>query len=69
MRRPDEALQDCNESLRLRPDDIATLDSRALAYWLRGEQDKARLDLEYARQLDPSIPTWQERFREYEEMF
>ncbi len=43
--------------------------SRARAYWLRGEQDKAREDLKRARHLDPSYPTWQERFREFEGMF
>ncbi len=69
MRRPKDALPDCDEALRLLPDDPATLDSRALAYWQLDEHDKARLDLEHARQLNPSIPTWQERFREFGGMF
>jgi tetratricopeptide (TPR) repeat protein len=69
MHRPDEALRDCNQSLRLRPDNVPTLDSRALAYWLRGDEDKARDDLEHASMIDSSLPAWQERFREFEEMF
>ena len=68
-RRPQDALSDCNESLRLRPDHPAALDSRALAYWLLGEHEKAQEDLERARQLDSSIPDWQARFREFEELF
>jgi tetratricopeptide (TPR) repeat protein len=67
-RRPDQALRDCNESLRMRPSHASTLDSRALAYWLRGDQDRARDDLESARKIDPSLPTWQNRFREFEEL-
>ena len=69
LRRPDEALRDCDEALRLLPDQPEILDSRALATWLLGEPDKARRDLERARELDPSFPTWQERFREFEDMF
>jgi len=68
VRRPHDALRDCNESLRLMPDDPGTLDSRALAFWLLGEQDKARSDLEEARRIDPSLPDWQQRFREFEEL-
>jgi hypothetical protein len=45
------------------------LDSRALVYWLLGEHDKAQQDLELAREIAPSLPTWQERFREFEGMF
>ena len=41
----------------------------AAPYWLLDEHGKARLDLEHAHQLDPSIATWQERFREFEGMF
>ena len=51
------------------PDQPAILDSRALAYWLLNEKDKARQDLERAHQLDPSSPTWEERFRDFEDMF
>jgi len=69
MHRPDEALRDCNQSLRLRPDNAPTLDSRALIYWSRGDEDKARDDLEHASKIDSSLPAWQERFREFEEMF
>jgi tetratricopeptide (TPR) repeat protein len=43
--------------------------NRALAYWLLGEHDKARQDLEHAHQIAPSFVTWQERFRQFEGMF
>jgi tetratricopeptide (TPR) repeat protein len=69
LHHPREALADCDEALRLLPDQPAILDSRALAYWLLDEKDKAREDLERAHQLDPSNPTWETRFREFEEMF
>ncbi len=69
LRRAEEALPDCNEALRLLPDQPEMLDSRALAYGLLGEHDKAQRDLEHAREIAPSLPTWQERFREFEWMF
>ncbi len=69
MGRSKEALLDCNYSLRLIPSNPLSLDSRALAYWQLDEHDKARQDLERARQIDPSFATWQERFREFEEEF
>ena len=69
LRRAEEALQDCDVALRLLPDRPEILDSRALAYWLLGDKEKARQDLERAHQLDSSSPTWEERFREFEEMF
>ncbi len=69
LRRAEEALPDCDEALRLLPDQPEMLDSRALAYWLLGEHDKAQQDLELAREIAPSLPTWQERFREFEGMF
>jgi len=69
LRRAEVALDDCNEALRLLPDQPEILDSRALVYWLLDDKDKARQDLERAHQLDPSSPTWEERFREFEEMF
>ena len=69
MRRPEAALADCDEALRLRPDLATSLDSRALAYWLLGRHDEARQDLARARELDPSAPGWEERFREFEALF
>ena len=69
LRRAEKALHDCDEALRLLPDQPEILDSRALAYWLLDDKDKARQDLERAHQLDPSSPAWEERFREFEEMF
>ena len=56
----DTALADCDESLRLNPLDAAALDSRAFAYWLLKEQERARLDLELAREIDPARPLWRE---------
>jgi hypothetical protein len=53
----------------LLPDEPSILDSRALAYWLTGKHEKARQDLERSRQIDPSLPLWQERFHEFEGMF
>ncbi len=69
LRRAEEALRDCDEALRLLPGQPEILDSRALAYWLLDDKDKARQDLERAHRLDPSSPTWEERSREFEEMF
>ncbi len=69
MHRAELALEDCDEALRVLPDQPEILDSRALAYWLLDDKDKARQDLERAHQLDPSSPTWEERIREFEEMF
>ncbi len=46
MHRAEEALEDCDEALRLLPDQPEILDSRALAYWLLDDKDKARRDLE-----------------------
>ena len=69
LHRAEEALDDCDEDLRLLPDQPEILDSRALAYWLLDDKDKARQDLERAHRLDPSSPTWEERSREFEEMF
>ncbi len=69
MGRSKEALLDCNYSLRLIPNNPLSLDSRARAYWQLDEQDKARQDLERARQIAPSFATWQERFLQFEGMF
>ena len=69
LRRPEEALSDCDKALALLPDQPEMLDSRALAYWLLDEPDKARADLEDARRIDASLPSWQDRFREFEGMF
>ncbi len=69
LRRAEEALHDCDQALRLLPDQPEILDSRALAYWLLDDKDKARHDLDQAHQLDPSSPTWEERIREFEQMF
>lgn len=66
--RLEEALRDCDESLRLQPGSAPALDGRALTYWLLGRYEKARQDLEGARALDPSLPGWQERFRQFEKL-
>lgn len=69
MRQGRQALKDCNESLRLAPDSPAILDSRALAWWVLGDHDKARKDLERARQLNPEFADWRKRFGEFEKLF
>jgi tetratricopeptide (TPR) repeat protein len=68
LRQSTEALGDCNEALKLLPDQPEILDSRALAYWQLGELDKARADLERARAQDPSLPSPADRFRQFEDM-
>jgi len=69
LRQSSDALQDCDEALRILPDQPEILDSRALAYWQLGERDKARADLVRARELAPSFPTPEERFGQFEAMF
>jgi tetratricopeptide (TPR) repeat protein len=69
LRESTEALGDCNEALKLLPDQPEVFDSRALAYWQLGEQGKARADLARAHEIDPAFPTADERFREFEKMF
>jgi len=69
LRQSTEALEDCDEALRLLPDRPAILDSRALAYWQLGELDLARQDLARAHEVDPSVPTPEERFQQFEAMF
>ena len=44
-----------NESLRLRPDDANTIDSRALVYLKLGDLDKALADYEAALKLNPKL--------------
>ena len=63
------ALADCEESLRLRPDHPATLDSRAFAHWILEDQVSARRDLEMARVIDPARPSWDARFAAFERSF
>jgi tetratricopeptide (TPR) repeat protein len=69
LRQSTKALSDCDEALKLLPDRPEILDSRALAYWQLGEQDKAREDLARAHEIEPSFPTADERFGQFEEMF
>lgn len=69
LRRPEDALRDCNEALRLLPNTPQILDSRALAYWHLGDLDKAAADLNRARQVDASVPTPEVRFKEFEALF
>lgn len=66
--RLEAALRDCDDSLRLLPDNPRVLDGRALTYWLMGDHEAARRDLEDARALDPSIPSWEDRFRAFEKL-
>jgi tetratricopeptide (TPR) repeat protein len=48
-----QALADCNEALRLMPNDIHTLDSRGLAYLKLGEFDKAIADYDVVLKFNP----------------
>jgi tetratricopeptide (TPR) repeat protein len=48
-----EALADCNEALRLVPDNIHTLDSRGFAYLRLGEFDKAITDFDAVLNANP----------------
>ena len=66
---PLRALIDCNRALREAPDDARNLDRRAMAYWLAGQPDQARADLVRAREIEPTRPDWQERFKEFDERF
>lgn len=47
------ALADCNEALRLDPDNAAALDSRALVHFKRGDFDAAIADYNAALAVDP----------------
>ena len=49
-------LQDCNEALRLKPNDPRTLDRRGLALLRMGQLKDAIKDYEAALKLDPKIP-------------
>ena len=69
MRRPEDALEDCNEALRRLPNQPEVLDSRALAYWQLGEIEKAKEDLARARQRSTSLPLPEDRIKEFEAMF
>ena len=51
------ALADCNESLRLRADDAATLDSRGFTCLKLGQFDHAIADYDAALELDPKQAT------------
>jgi Flp pilus assembly protein TadD len=53
VNRLQEAVADCNESLRLRPDDGNTLDSRGFAYLKWEKADLALADYDAALRADP----------------
>jgi tetratricopeptide (TPR) repeat protein len=48
-----EAVADCNESLRLRPGDAETFDSRGFAYLKLGDFEKSIADYDAALKIDP----------------
>ena len=50
-----QALSDCNESLRLRADDPNTLDSRGYAYFKLGQFDAAIADFDAAIARAPKL--------------
>lgn len=68
LRNTEAALPDCNDALRMLPNEPGILDSRAFIYWQLGDYDRARIDLNRARQGDASFPPPDDRFREYEEL-
>lgn len=50
-----QALGDCNESLRLRPKNADTLDSRGFAYYMLGRMDEAIADFDAALAINPKL--------------
>lgn len=50
-----EALSDCNEALRLAPDEAETLDSRGLVYLKLGRFDLAIADYDAALKVNPKL--------------
>jgi tetratricopeptide (TPR) repeat protein len=50
-----QALKDCDESLRFKPDDADTLDSRGFANLKSGNFDKAAADFDAALKLNPKL--------------
>ena len=53
MGKLDEALKNCDEALRLKPDYIAALDSRGLLHLKMGDIDASIADYDAALQLAP----------------
>jgi tetratricopeptide (TPR) repeat protein len=53
--RLEAALTDCNEALRLKPNDSNTLDSRGLTYLKLGQLEKAIADYDAALKTDPKL--------------
>jgi tetratricopeptide (TPR) repeat protein len=51
----DKALTDCNEALRLQPDDPHVLDSRGFTYLKMGSLDEALADYDAALRKDPKL--------------
>lgn len=50
-------MSDCNESLRIRPNDAFTLDSRGFAYLKLGRPDDAILDFNAALEANSKLAT------------
>jgi regulator of sirC expression with transglutaminase-like and TPR domain len=51
----EQALKDCHESLRLRPNDSNTLDSRGLVYLKLADLDNAIADYDAVMKLNPKV--------------
>ena len=49
----DQALADCNQALKLAPDDLSSLANRGLTYFRLGQLDPALADLNAALAIDP----------------
>ena len=52
-----QALSDCSESLRIRPNDAYTLDSREFAYLNLGRLDAAIADFNAALEINSRLPS------------
>ena len=53
----DQALKDCNESLRLRPNNGDTLDPRGFTYFKLDQYDNAIADYDVVLKLNPKVAT------------
>ena len=53
----DQALKDCNESLRLRPNNGDTLDTRGFTYFKLDQYDNAIADYDVVLKLNPKVAT------------
>jgi tetratricopeptide (TPR) repeat protein len=53
--RYDEAIQDFNQALKLKPNDAAILTFRGVVYYAKGQNDRALQDFDQALKADPKF--------------